>query len=140
MLTVPAGVILSVGVFIISPSIFAGSMIGVQFVVMLLVLRLAKPKKPKGWGVIYDEKTHRPVGNAIIRIFEPKYNKLVETALSDSLGRYSFLLGPNEYYATYNKPGYVEKIVRSIDFKDKPEPTPWSANTVLQHVSEEQHV
>jgi hypothetical protein len=105
--------------------------------VLLLVLRLAKAKRPKGWGIVYDEKTQKPVGNTVIRMFEPKYNKLVETTLSDSLGRYSFLLGPNEYFVTYSKPGYTDKIVRPIDYKDKPEPAPWAMNVALQHVSGE---
>lgn len=140
MLMAPAGVLMSLAVFAINPSIFTGSMIVVQIFVLLLVLRLAKPKKPRGWGIVYDERTHKPVGNAVIRIFEPKYNKLVETALTDSLGRYSFLLGPNEYFATYNKPGYSEKVVRPIDYKHKQEPTHWATNVVLQHASEEHHV
>jgi hypothetical protein len=140
LIAAPAGVVLSIAVYVISPSLFAGIMIGVQVVILLLVLRLAKPKRPKGWGIVYDEITHRPVGNTVIRVFEPKYNKLVETALSDSLGRYSFLLGQNEYFVSYSKPGYTEKIVRPIDYTDKPEPTPLAMNVALQHVSEEQHV
>ncbi len=140
MIMAPLGVLISVGVYVIQPSVFAGVMIVVQCFVLLLVLRLVKAKRPKGWGIVYDEFTHRPVGNAVIRVFEPKYNKLVETALSDSLGRYSFLLGPNEYFVTYNKPGYTEKIVRPIDYTNKPEPAPLAMNVALQHVSGEQHV
>jgi len=140
VIAAPVGVVLSIIVCIISPSVFAGVMVGVQVFVLLLVMRLAKPKRPKGWGIVYDEVTQQPVGNAVIRVFEPRYNKLVETALSDSLGRYSFLLGPNEYYITYNKPGYSEKIVRPVDYTNKPEPAPLAINVALQHVSGEQHV
>jgi hypothetical protein len=140
LLMAPLGVVISIGVYVVQPSVFAAIMIGVQCLVLLLVLRLAKARKPKGWGIVYDESTHRPVGNTVIRVFEPKYNKLVETALSDSLGSYSFLLGPNEYFVTYNKPGYTEKIVRPIDYTNKPEPAPLAMNVALQHVSGEQHV
>ncbi len=140
MITAPVGVLLSGIVYVISPSVLAGVMIAVQVLVLLLVLRLAKPRRPKGWGLVYDAVTQQPVGNAVIRVFEPRYNKLVETALSDSLGRYSFLLGPNEYFVTYNKPGYAEEIVRPVDYTDKPEPAPLAMNVALQHVSGEQHV
>lgn len=134
-----SGLALSMVVYVIHPSIAAGVMIAIQIIVFLLVWRLAKPKRPKGWGIVYDEVTHRPVGNAIIRVFEPKYNKLIETALSDGLGRYSFLLGPNEYFVSYSKPGYTEKVVRPIDYTKKSEPTPLALKIGLQHATEEMH-
>lgn len=134
-----SGLILSVVVLIIQPSLAAGALLVIQILVMLLVLKLVRPKKPKGWGIVYDAVTHKPVGNAIIRVFEPKYNKLVETTLSDSHGRYSFLLGANEYFVSYSKTGYAEKIVRPVDYTSKHEPTPLALKVELQHQAEEIH-
>ncbi len=139
MVMAPIGLLLSIAVYVIVPSTFAAIMIGVQAVVMLLALRLAKAKRPKGWGIVYDAASHAPVGNTVIRLYEPKYNKLVESTLTDSLGRYSFLLGANEYYVSYSKPGYTEQIVRPIDYTRKSEPTPLAVNVGLQRGPEEPH-
>ncbi|MBI1908312.1 carboxypeptidase regulatory-like domain-containing protein, partial [Candidatus Uhrbacteria bacterium] len=117
------GIMLAAGVFIITPSWFAGIMCAVQVGVYLLVRRLAKGRKPKGWGIVYDKDSREPVGNAVVRLFEPTYNKLVETVLTDRFGRYAFLVGPSEYYVTYSKPGYTEKMVKPIDYRGKQEPT-----------------
>ncbi len=140
LIVAPIGLVLSIVACVITPNWLTILMLSIQVVMLLLVIRLAKPRRPKGWGIVYDDETEQPVGNTVIRVFEPKYNKLVETALTDSRGRYSFLLGQNEYFVTYNKPGYAEKIVRPIDYTNKPEPTPLAMNVGLQHVAEEQHV
>ena len=69
--------------------------------------------------------THRrvsPVGNAVVRLFEPKYNKLVETT-PPTLGRYSFLVGPNEYFGSIIiAEGYEERIACPIDYRERREP------------------
>lgn len=119
-----SGVFLSLLVWIFSPSMFSFVLAIVQLVVFLLFLRLARSKKPQGWGVVYDAKTRHPVGNAIVRLFEPKYNKLVESALTDSLGRYSFLVGPNEYFVSTSHEGYEDRIIRPIDYRERQGPEP----------------
>ena len=93
-----------------------------QIVVFLFFWRLARPRRPRGWGIVFDASNRRPVGNAVVRLFEPKYNKLVETTLTDTLGRYSFLVGPNEYFVRTDKEGYDQHIIRPIDFRQKTEP------------------
>lgn len=117
-----SGVVLSLLVCFFSPSLFTAALAIGQVVVFCLFWRLALPRRPKGWGVVYDNSTRRPVGNAVVRLFEPKYNKLVETTLTDSLGRYSFLVGPNEYFVRADKEGYQEQIIRPIDYRQKTEP------------------
>lgn len=117
-----SGVGLSVMVWIFSPSPLTAMLAMGQMVVFLLFWHLAQPKKPKGWGIVYDAQNKVPVGNAVVRLFEPAYNKLVETVLTDALGRYSFLVGPNEYFIRTNKEGYDENIVRPIDYRQKSEP------------------
>ena len=115
-----SGVFVSFALAVIRPNMLAVAMVLVQIGVYLLVQRLAKPRKPKSWGIVYDEKTGRPLSNVVARIFEPKYNKLLETQVTDSQGRYSFLLGPAEYYAVFEKEGFRSTQVNPIDFtKDK---------------------
>jgi hypothetical protein len=126
------GLCLSVAVLAINPTLFTGTMFGVQLVILAVVLRLVKRKHPFGWGVVKDSKTHKPIGNAVVRLFEPKYNKLVESTLSDKRGRYSFLLGPNQYYVTINKTGYIETQIKPIDYSDKKEPTLFAMDVDLE--------
>lgn len=115
-----SGVLLSFVFAIIRPNVLAAAMVLLQIGIYLFVHRLAKPRKPKSWGIVYDKLTGRPVANVVARIFEPKYNKLLETQVTDNKGRYSFLLGPSEYYAVFEKEGYRSTQVSPIDFtKDK---------------------
>ncbi len=110
-------------VYVLRPSLTTLVMMCAQVVVFLLVRRLSRPCKSKGWGIAYDAASQKPVGNAVVRLFEPKYNKLVETTLTDSLGRYTFVLGPNEYFVSFSKKGYRDALIRPLDFRDKKEPT-----------------
>lgn len=117
-----SGMVLSLLVWFFAPSLLTAALAIGQVIVFCLFWRLAIPRRPNGWGVVYDTSTRRPVGNAVVRLFEPKYNKLVEMTLTDSLGRYSFLVGPNEYFVRADKEGYQEQIIRSIDYRQKTEP------------------
>ena len=127
----PLGVVLSIFVFLTFPGVFSGVSLIVQTVSLAISVRLAWPKTPKGWGLVDEAAAKSPLGNVVVRLFEPRYNKLVESTLTDSRGRYSFLLGPNEYYVSYSKEGFAEKIVRPIDYRDKKEPTPLTVNVAL---------
>ena len=114
-----SGVIVSVAVVIIRPTVLAAMMVFVQILVYLLARRLAKPRKPKSWGIVYDTETKRPIANVVARIFEPRYNKLLDTQMTDSKGRYAFMLGPSEYFAVFEKEGYKSTQVRPIDLRNE---------------------
>ena len=94
-------------------------MVGVQIVIYILTRRLAAPNKPKDWGIVYDKSTGRPLSNVVVRVFEPEYDKLLDTVVTDGKGRYNLMLGPDKYYAVYEKPGYEMKEVRPIDYEEK---------------------
>lgn len=111
-----SGLIASVIFAIIQPNILTVGMIFIQALVYLLAKRLATAPKPQSWGIVYDGATQKPLSHVIARIFEPKYNKLLETRVTDSQGRFSFLLGPNEYYAVFEKAGYATQEIRPIDY------------------------
>ncbi|MEI6511463.1 MAG: fibronectin type III domain-containing protein [Candidatus Uhrbacteria bacterium] len=127
------GVLLAIVVAIIRPTAFSIGMVGVQIAFHFLVRRLAVPRKPKSWGIVYDQATGRPLEHVIARVFEPKYNKLLETAVTDSKGRYTFLLGPNEYYTVYEKPGFEKAEIRPIDYRSLTEPSEFSRDVKLSH-------
>lgn len=119
-----AGLLLSFLVAVLRPSPFTFILFGVQILLLILVWRLSHARrKPKGWGIIYDTSSRRPLAGAVVRIFEPIYNKLLATAVTDRRGRYTFLVGPSEYYARVEKLGYDAREIRPIDLKDKTEAT-----------------
>lgn len=114
-----SGVLVSIAVLIIRPSVLAAAMVIVQVLVYLLARRLAMPHKPKSWGIVYDHETKRPLASVVARVFEPKYNKLLDTVVTDAKGRYAFLLGPSEYFAVFEKQGYKPTQVRPIDLRGR---------------------
>ncbi|HTL70687.1 MAG TPA: fibronectin type III domain-containing protein [Candidatus Eisenbacteria bacterium] len=92
---------------------------GVQIVLFFLFRRLAKPKRPKNWGIIYDEKTKKPIPFAVARIVETQYNKVLESRVTDARGRYNFLVGNNKYVVTVEKPGYEPLKTKEIDLSKR---------------------
>lgn len=85
--------------------------------------KIAFPKKPKSWGIIYDATTKHPLRYAVARIFDKEYNKLLDTQISDGLGHYAFMASQRTYYVTYEKKGYEKKISSIFDLTAKKEPT-----------------
>lgn len=108
---------------IITPTPFTISLFGGQIILFGAMAVTAKPKKPKGWGIVYDEKTRKPLLRTIVRVFEPIYNKLLDTQVTDAKGRYSVLVGPNIYRVTFDKEGYVQGKLDPVDYRGKEEPT-----------------
>jgi len=126
------GVVASFVFAIIRPTSFSIFMVAVQTVVYLFVRRLAKQHKPMSWGIVYARETGRPLVNVMARVFEPKYNKLLETQVTDSRGRYAFLLGPNEYFAVFEKEGFEQKEIKPIDYSANEEPVNFSETVALE--------
>jgi hypothetical protein len=127
----PLGFILSFYVVVISPTPFSIAICFIQFFALLISIHLAWPRKARGWGIVTSAHDRKPLGNVVVRLFEPRYNKLVESTLTDSRGRYSFLLGANEYFASFDRDAFLQKIVRPIDYRDKKEPAPLTVNVSL---------
>lgn len=80
-----------------------------------LFRRLAKRRVATEWGVVQKEgEAKRPLQKAIVRLFDAQYNKLLETQVTTADGKYAFLVGPNSFYVTYEKPGFEKKQTESI--------------------------
>jgi hypothetical protein len=125
------GVVFSLGVLVIVPSFMAAGMFLIQLGVYGLVQRLALSHKPFKWGIVYDKTTQRPLAHTVARIFEEKYHRLVETQVTDSKGRYSFLLGPNQYAARFEHEGFDPVEVKPIDFTSERESKDFSMDVSL---------
>jgi hypothetical protein len=111
------GIILTTGSVLISPKLWLLGILLAHCLLYGIFRRLAKPSRPKSWGIVYEKQTHAPVGRAIARIFEIEYNKLLETQVTDSRGRYSFLVGNNIYYVTFEKLGFQPKRTETLDLR-----------------------
>ncbi len=99
----------------ISPSWFLLGLLLIQILTYILFRRLALPKKPKGWGMVYEGKTRKPMGKSIVRIFDRKFNKLLETQVTDNRGNYGFFANKNVYFITAEKTGYKKYKSEDID-------------------------
>lgn len=65
-------------------------------------------KKRREWGVVYDSLTKQPIDLALVRLFDQETNKLVETRVTDAVGRFLFIVEPEKsYYLTADKPYYA---------------------------------
>ncbi|MFH1173026.1 MAG: hypothetical protein V1692_00680, partial [bacterium] len=111
------GVLLSIGTCIISPKALVILLFLIHLVMYLLFQRLAYPRRPKSWGVIYDKANRRPLKLAVAKIYDQQYNRLLESQVTDEAGRYSFLAGDNIYYVTADHVGYIKAQTDEISLK-----------------------
>jgi len=116
-----AGLIVTAISFYISRQWYVGVLLVAHLFLFFVFKRLAVSKKPKGWGIVYDVASRRPIARVIARLFDSQFNKLVATQVTDSRGRYYFLAGENKYYMTYSHAAYEEHKTGVIDMAGKKE-------------------
>jgi uncharacterized repeat protein (TIGR01451 family) len=109
------GLILALLVLIIYPSIITILALVFHLIFYVIFKKLLVPAKPKGWGIVYDEQNKQALNNVVVRLFDIKFNKLLETQLTDNKGRYAFLVGKNVYQMMLEKDGYQSKEVKPVD-------------------------
>ncbi|MBU0546093.1 hypothetical protein KKA13_02460, partial [Patescibacteria group bacterium] len=105
----------------IAPRWYVWALLALHVSLFLLFRRLSKVKKPKGWGIVYDIGTKKPVGRVIARLFDAQFNKLVDTELTDKRGRYAFLVGNSKYYATFERQDYDLAKTEVVDLAKQEE-------------------
>jgi hypothetical protein len=115
------GIPFGITVLVISPTAPNALLLLAQIGVYILFRRLAVPAKSKSWGISIDGKTKKPISNVVVRIFDKKFNKLLETQVTDRNGKYGFFVRRNVYYITAEKPGYQKFISPDIDLSTKDE-------------------
>jgi hypothetical protein len=71
------------------------------------VYRIAnfRPAKPQ-FGTISDTQTNEALEKVIIRLFDASFNRILNTQITSSKGRYAFLVNKGSYYMTLQKEGY----------------------------------
>ncbi len=139
LLLSPASIFFALALCVFYPGSFSYFILLFQIFLYALTWKIAHRKHRAGWGVVYDSVSRLPVNNVVIRLFEPKYNKLVESTLSDGQGRYAFALGPNEYYVTFEKKGYLDATVKPIDYRPRKEISFFGVNIPLRRHDARSH-
>ena len=91
---------------IINPTWWVAILLVFQLMLVIIFRKMAIPAKSKNWGAVLDEKTNKPIKNAVVRVFDTRYNKLLESQVTDNNGRYGFLVTKNDYLVTSEKPKY----------------------------------
>jgi len=76
-----------------------------QYLFTSPILLLARRKR-KGWGIVYNALSKKPIDLAIVRLYNRKSNKLIQTKVTDHDGRYQFMVPAGQYYITVIKPGF----------------------------------
>ena len=117
MLT-PIGVTLAVFAVALSPGWLTWGLLALQVAVLLFNWRLTRGRVVRGDGVVRDAHG-RPVAQVTVRLFETTFNKLVQTTVTDTEGRYVFFLGPNTYTITAEKEGFATTKIENIDLREQ---------------------
>ncbi|MBI2448219.1 PKD domain-containing protein [Candidatus Microgenomates bacterium] len=91
------GSIFALFVFWVAPGWFNGFVVALYAVIIALKKILTRPAT-RPWGKVIDARTKKPLPGIVLRIFDKKYNKLLETKVTDEKGSFSFLLPKGEYY------------------------------------------
>lgn len=103
----------------IAPEWYVWALFLAHIIIFFLFRLLAIPKKPKGWGIVYDVGTKKPVARAVARLFDSRFNKLVDTEITDNRGRYSFLAGESTYYVSFEHRDYEPAKTESFALKEQ---------------------
>ena len=114
-------VVFAVVALVISPSLQLALITLSQVGLFLLFKRISVKTKAKEWGIVYDEATRQPLLRVVVRIFDKKFNKLLETQVTDANGKYGFFVRRSVYYVTAEKEGYEKYTSPDIDLSTKDE-------------------
>lgn len=77
-----------------------------------------KPPEPP-FGTIRDAKTGKPLDQAIVRIFDTKFNKLLETQITSTKGRYAIIVNRGSFRVWVKRQGYKSVVVNFPQIKNE---------------------
>ncbi len=100
------GPIIAIVSYIIDPQGWIGILVILQIVMYFVFRRLAKIHRPLSWGSVKDIITGKKLHKVVVRVFDTRFNKLLDTQVTDSDGKYGFLVSRGEYYLTGNRQNY----------------------------------
>ncbi|MEK7159644.1 MAG: hypothetical protein AAB766_04065, partial [Patescibacteria group bacterium] len=113
------GPALAIVSFVVNPQFWVGGVVVAQLVLYGIFKKLALAEKPSSWGSVKDAEKKNSLAKAIVRVFDVKFNKLLDSQVTDREGRYAFLVGNEQYYMTAQKAGYYERRSERYDLAGK---------------------
>jgi hypothetical protein len=74
-------------------------------------------RKKRGWGVVYDSISKQPIDLAVVRLYSKKTGNLISSKVTDSQGRYTFLVSEGDYLLEVVKPSMIfpSKVLANIE-------------------------
>lgn len=70
-------------------------------------LALLFKKRRRGFGVIFDSVTKRPLDLVVVRLYDRQSKKLLQTQVTDQHGRYTFIVNPGSYVIRCEKKDFT---------------------------------
>ncbi len=122
----------SLYIVVLQPTIINFILLISQLVIIAVLRFLKNYQIAKSWSLVGDQKTRFPIGRANIRVFEMRYNKLVQTMQSDRAGRFGLYLGGNQYFYSVQKEGYQPFSSPMLDLTTAVKPKSFSHHVWLQ--------
>lgn len=101
------GPFLSLGSYLISPSNFTFILFIVNIIILIVFRRLGEARSKIPTGKVFDKESKRELNRAVVRLFDPKFGRLISTHITDRAGRYGFLAKSQEYLLTCDKEKYL---------------------------------
>ncbi len=65
-----------------------------------------KKKERKPWGIVFDKATRRPISGASVKLFDAVTKKQKNVEITDSDGRFGFLVPAGLYYVRVTRSGF----------------------------------
>ena len=110
------GIAFSIVILWINTNLLNGAILAIYIILFALKEMLLKsPTKP--WGKVFDAKNKKPISGIVIRLFDQKYDKLVETKITDKKGNFNFLLPEGKYYIKITSNRYKIASKKKVKFK-----------------------
>ncbi|MBU0531525.1 carboxypeptidase-like regulatory domain-containing protein [Patescibacteria group bacterium] len=105
---------------LLAPIAFVLSVFAFELAVWAVIRNARKDMgKVKALSIIRNGLTGRSVGNAVVRLFDPRYEKALAVSVTNRRGRFGMLVGPGEYYLTVERGGFEKEVVKGIRVKDR---------------------
>jgi hypothetical protein len=73
----------------------------------------------QGLGYVTDAKTKLPIDLAIMRLYNAKTNRIVQTRVTNIHGKFFVLVPKGEYTASVSKPGYKSFVMENLSISGK---------------------
>ena len=77
-----------------------------HIVLFMAFSRLSYKPYGRPWGKISDKITDEPLPHSVVRILDSRFNRVLETVVTDRRGQYGFIVGKNSYRLFADRTSY----------------------------------